>query len=316
MYSGQVEEVSECGLTYDVVMRLFNALLNQGYCLYTDNYYTSNALATIFLANSSHLTGTVCSTQTGFPDSLKNVKALQRAGNRGDIRHVNANDVVYVQWLEKRVVTVLSTQHQATTRDDTSWRVKKDGIWIEEPIRRPKAIADYNKFMGGVDAFDQLASTYRLLRRSKKSWKCMFYDLIEVATINSYLLMQEYKKEYPDAMLRPASYSQSEYRASLARQLAGIAAGEPPPLKLIGRKRRHQEIEDWQEEQHLPVAADARRNCALCNVERKSSIAYTVCKNRDGKQHIFVCGQIDSASKNITSDDSNTAMNIEQGSRS
>ena len=142
--------------------------------------------------------------------------------------------------------------------------------------------------MGGVDAFDQLASTYHLLRHSKKSWKCMFYDLIEVAKINSYLLMQEYRKEYPDAMLWPASYSQSEYRASLARQLAGIAAGEPPPLKLIGRKRRHQEIEDWQEEeQHLPVATDARRNCALCNVERKSSIACTVCKNRNGNPAHF-----------------------------
>ena len=155
------------------------------------------------------------------------------------------------------------------------------GAWVEEPIRRPKTIGDYNRFMGGVDAFDQLASTYRLLRCSKKSWKCMFYDLVEVATINSYILMQEYRKEFPDAMPRPTSYSQSEYRANLARQLAGIAADEPPPLKVIGRKRRHQETED-REEQPLPVATGTRRNCFLCNVERKSSIACTVCKNRNG----------------------------------
>ena len=129
MYCGQVDVVSEHGLTYDVVMRLFSALLNQGYCLYTDNYYTSNVLATTSLANSSHLTGTVRSNRTGFPDALKNVKAFQRAGNRGDIRYVNANDVLYVQWLDKRVVTVLSTQHQATTHDDTSRRVKVDGAW-------------------------------------------------------------------------------------------------------------------------------------------------------------------------------------------
>ena len=137
-------------------------------------------------------------------------------------------------------------------------------------------------------AFDQLASTYRLLCRSKKSWKCLFYDLVEVATINSYILMQEYRKEFPDAMPRPTSYSQSEYRANLTRQLAGIAADEPPPLKVIGRKRHHQETEDREdEEQHLPVATDTRRNYFLSNVERKSSIACTVCKNRNGNAAHF-----------------------------
>ena len=112
---------------------------------------------------------------------------------------------------------------------------------MEEPIRRQKSIDDYNRLMGGVDAFGQLASTCRLLRRSKKSWKCMFYDLVEVAAINSYLLMQEYRQEFPDSMPQPTSYSQSEYRANRASQFAGKAAGEPLPLKVRGRKQRHQE---------------------------------------------------------------------------
>ena len=63
---------------------------------------------------------------------------------------------------------VSSLSYQRSTHNDTSRRVKIDGARVEEPVRRPKAIADYNRFMGSVDAFDQLAPTYRLLRRSKK----------------------------------------------------------------------------------------------------------------------------------------------------
>ena len=42
-----------------------------------------------------------------------------------------------------------------------------------------------------------------------------------------------------------------------------------------------------EEEEDLPVAAGTKRNCFLCNVGRKSSIACTVCKNRNENAEHF-----------------------------
>ena len=143
--------------------------------------------------------------------------------------------------------------------------------------------------MGGVDAFGQLASTCRLLRRSKKSWKCMFYDLVEVAAINSYLLMQECRQEFPDSMPQPTSYSQSEYRANRASQFAGKAAGEPLPLKVRGRKQRHQETKRMVGGGGGGLTSCSRYKAQLlfCHVGTKSSIACTVCKNRNENAEYF-----------------------------
>ena len=175
IYTGQQPaHVSAAGITHDLVMRLFDKLRNQGYSLYTDNYYTSHVLANSLLSNKSHLVGTVRSNRTGFPQPLKNVKDLERKGKRGDIRYVRDHNIVYVQWLDKRVVTVLSTKHQATARNDAQRIVKQNNTWVQQAIKRPAAIADYNTNMGGVDNFDHLAASYRVLQRSKKSWRCIF----------------------------------------------------------------------------------------------------------------------------------------------
>ena len=291
IYTGeQPAQVSAAGKTHDLVMRLFNQLRNQGYSLYTDNYYTSHALANTLLSCNSHLVGTVRSNRTGFPQALKNVKDFEKKGKRGDIRYVVSNSIAYVQWLDKRVVTVLSTKHRATDQNDAQRTVRVNNQWVQQSIKRPAAIADYNTNMGGVDAFDQLASSYRLLRRSKKSWRCIFYDLVECIVINSYLLFVEYKSLHPDALPRIAGYSQDNFRAFLVRQLADIDADEPPPLAQPGRKRKHKEVE--QHGTHLPVADSNRGNCALCyqqtGKEQKASFCCSVCKNMHGRP-LFLC---------------------------
>ena len=38
--------------------------------------------------------------------------------------------------------------------------------------------------MGGVDMFDQRAAAYHVLRRTKKYWKSIFLDMIDVVGVN------------------------------------------------------------------------------------------------------------------------------------
>ena len=239
-----------------------------------------------------YLVGTVRSNRTGFLAALKNVKALQRYGERGDIRYVRDHDILYVQWLDKRAVTLLSSMHRATEWDDATRTARIDGHWVQQQIRRPAAVASYNEYMGGVDQFDQLASTYRLLRRAKKSWKCLFYDLIECAVINSFILMTEYCSVHPGVFNLPSGYAQDDFRVNLAHQLNDIELDDQPPLLQPGRKKRkHSDIEPGS---HLPmaVASDNRGMCAVCWRERrqrvKSMFRCTTCANVHGNP-LFLC---------------------------
>lgn len=57
-----------------------------------------------------------------------------------------------------------------------------------EEISKPSAIEEYNKYMGGVDKMDQLLSYYGFSRRTFRWWRKAFFNLFDMAIINSYIL--------------------------------------------------------------------------------------------------------------------------------
>lgn len=52
----------------------------------------------------------------------------------------------------------------------------------------PAVILDYNRYMGGVDLFDQMGSVYAILRKTFCWPIVFFYNFLETAVHNSYLL--------------------------------------------------------------------------------------------------------------------------------
>ena len=52
-------------------------------------------------------------------------------------------------------------------------------------------ILDYNKHMGGVDKMDQSRAYYGIGRKALKYWKCILYNIFNIALINSFIV---YKK--------------------------------------------------------------------------------------------------------------------------
>ena len=52
----------------------------------------------------------------------------------------------------------------------------------------PTFIFYYNLYMGGVDIADQLRSYYNTQRTHMKTWKPLFYFLLDTVLGNSYLL--------------------------------------------------------------------------------------------------------------------------------
>ena len=66
---------------------------------------------------------------------------------------------------------------------------------VSKNLKKPAAVDHGNRLMSGVDIFDQRASGYCLLRRSKEFTRVLFYDMLEIRVINSFKLMEAWMVE-------------------------------------------------------------------------------------------------------------------------
>ena len=90
---------------------------------------------------------------------------------------------------DNRYVFVLSTIHGTG-----NFEVR--GRESDNHLLKPIATNEYNKFMGWVDHFDQLLSSYFIKRKSKKWWKKVFYHLTKVSFINAYLIFSSLNPQH------------------------------------------------------------------------------------------------------------------------
>ena len=58
----------------------------------------------------------------------------------------------------------------------------------------PSMVDDYNNFMGGVDIADQLRASFSTQLRGVKTWRPLFYWLLDTTIINAYLLFEHHRK--------------------------------------------------------------------------------------------------------------------------
>ena len=104
---------------------------------------------------------------------------------------------------------MISTKDNASMTSVTSRATGKTAI---------KPVVIYNQFMNGVDLADQYTKYYSFVRKSKKWWKKVCFWLLEVATVNSYIL---YKSTH-----KTSTYLQ--YRRAIIESLAQIHLQDAP----------------------------------------------------------------------------------------
>lgn len=80
-----------------------------------------------------------------------------------------------IVWHDTKVVPLLNTfcDPPAVT---TVKRKEKDGTSIE--VQCPTSVAEYNKYMGGVDLFDMKREFYSCSRKSKKFFFGFLYGVL------------------------------------------------------------------------------------------------------------------------------------------
>ena len=99
---------------------------------------------------------------------------------------LGSGDMLLVAWREKKSqkkpVLVLSTSEGAGMRE-----VRTGAGQLK---LKPKSVVAYYKYMGGVDLSDRKIYHVSAERPSKRFWKKIFFNLVDMALLNSYILYE------------------------------------------------------------------------------------------------------------------------------
>lgn len=124
----------------------------------------------------------------------------------------------------------------------------------------PEVAINYRNGMRKVDTHDQLLSLFSIGRISKKWWHPIFYNLLECAIINSWVLFKVHKKY---------NITQKEFRLNLAKQLVGEFSSRERDRLPARKKRRGDSTEI-----HYPDLTTHKHKCR-CSKECQSKTKYS-----------------------------------------
>ena len=183
IYRDVPDDAKHLSKTETIVVHLMKPLLDNGYQLYTDNYYTSVNLCSYLDAHMTGCCGTVRANRV--PAAAKNHR-LDKGGSVG----FRKDNLLCIKFKDKRDVFMLSNMHtEETSRQRVCGRHE---VFVDRPV----AICDYDRLMGGVDKVDQLIAPYDATRKTVKWYKKLAVHLLQVAMVNAFIL---YKKSHSRA---------------------------------------------------------------------------------------------------------------------
>ena len=154
-------------------------LLDRGYHLFTDNYYTCPELYAALCARQTACTGTVRCNRVGMPKDM-----VQQQLEAGEHTYRRKGDLATVKWRDKRDIYLLTSAHDPTATTSVTTR------HVENKIK-PTTVAQYSKHMSGVDHSDQLLSYLPLARRTGKWTNKIFYHFLTLCVIQSAVILNK-----------------------------------------------------------------------------------------------------------------------------
>ena len=204
IYSGKQDPTAGLGHAQTVVLDLADGLLECHRTVVVDNFFTSISLAESLLRNDTYLIGILRSNWAGSGHEV-----VRKKLKRGEVYGLQSNNgTKVIKSKDKRDVLMISTKpsHSAT--------LVETGITNKsnEPIMKPQVIVDYNKGKQSIVLSDQLSAYYTCLRRSKKWYQKVAFEMIfEMSIVNAYLI---YKENYDTSRT-----TMLQFRESLVRSL-------------------------------------------------------------------------------------------------
>ena len=139
-----------------------SGVLDVGYKVYFDNYYTSMDLMHELLSRYTFACGTVCANMKGLPVAVTKSKLKKE-----ESVFRRKGEILYLKRHNRREVCLLSTVHDAN-----EVLVKNR---FGNHVLKPEVIVAYNQHISGCDLADQLVMSYSFLRHNLKWWRKLFF---------------------------------------------------------------------------------------------------------------------------------------------
>jgi hypothetical protein len=186
-----------------VVMKLAEPFTMKGRSITTDNFFTSISLAKKLSEKNTFLVGTIRANKRELPKSVKSKKDNMLRFSSLFYRSSGCSLTVYKSKPNKKVL-VLSSKHQTCKVDKTYKKL-------------PETILYYNKTKFGVDVTDQMAHKYTVKSASRRWPLQVFFNILDLAGINSWILYKETTGEKisrKDFLFKLAEELASEFQSS------------------------------------------------------------------------------------------------------
>lgn len=256
IYTGKTGDGVQKDLGSTVIKTLCLGLENKGHCLFFDNYFNSVPLMIYLQEKQIFACGTVNQTRKYLPSFLQDSKM-----KRGEFDFYTSNNgMLALKWKDKRAVSLLSNYHDSH-ETSTVKRKNKDGT--VEDVLCPQLLIDYNKFMNGVDKFDQIKSTYEVDRKSHKWWHRIFFFFLDASIVNAFIIYKELNLE--KMTMKDFRLAVAEYLIS-APNIKKRCSDVSSPITIKKHKPFVPPTTRHSEANHQPTYS-TRRRCALCSTK-------------------------------------------------
>lgn len=216
-----------------------------------DNWFSSIPLTLELLRDPINLTviGTIRKNKRELPECMTTTK------NRpvGDIQYLYDGKIVLVSQKVKtnKVVCLISSMHD------------KGGT---SASGKPFIVEHYNQTKGGVDAFDQMCSVVSCSRKTKRWPMCIFFGLLNMAGINSWVTYNLYLRNKNGTKI-----SRSSFLAEVHKDLVTPHLERRLMLPTLQRSLKSMISEILKKEplpDHPPIN-NTRTTCKICPTKKR-----------------------------------------------
>ena len=164
-----------------IVLHLIELYLDKGHHVFTDRYYTSIPLAQALTDHSTSFTGTSMRNHVELPDPIR-LTPTRLTDN--EVKAFRADRLLALEWRaakKKKSLIMISTE-------SSSNMVQVQSRGSQQELHKPFVVNHYNHSMNGVDRADQYTLYYSFIQKARKWWRKLFFWMLEVAMVNSYIL--------------------------------------------------------------------------------------------------------------------------------